>query len=563
MEIKIDKFIDCFKDDELMDLFRSVDDVTYVTIRGKTLPVNGSEFRDVINKQNYKVAKKFKTKPALDEITGDCDTYARLFGDVKPVYRRIARTENAVYIDLGTPDFDVIEITGDSIKQTHTPHVKFTRSKIQRAIGGLDVKAVSDDLHLLKKYVNFKTDEDFVLFVGWLLGCMNTQGGYPPLFLIGEQGSAKSTTSSLIKNLLDESTVPLRNLSTGMKNLMIAASNDFILCYDNISKITSNQSDNLCKLSTGAGFTTRKLYTTFEEIHLLCKNPFVINTIALSPTRQDLADRSVLVRLNHIPKAQRKTTQEIMDSWAEDRPKILGALCHAVSAALRNFDQVDVDKLPRMADFTKWVIAAEDGLPWENGTFLETINGQRSTLVDESIDADSTAIAVLKFMRERENWTGSASGLLEELTTFIKREKVKYPDFPKLPNHLSRNLNRISAFLREKGVQFEKKHSGQRFITLQKIEVEAEAVQTAQEAPFTGATTSEGKMDMVRETLGERPATPVATDGDTRDLPAEEGDLPAEEGPAPVSARVHGAESAPAPDEETDAESEEYEVVDF
>ena len=66
MEIKIDKFIDCFKDDEVMDLFRSVDDVTYVTIRGKTLPVNGSEFRDVINKQNYKVAKKFKTKPALD-----------------------------------------------------------------------------------------------------------------------------------------------------------------------------------------------------------------------------------------------------------------------------------------------------------------------------------------------------------------------------------------------------------------------------------------------------------------------------------------------------------------
>jgi hypothetical protein len=68
---------------------------------------------------------------------------------------------------------------------------------------------------------------------------------------------------------------------------------------------------------------------------------------------------------------------------------------------------------------------------------------------------------------------------------------------------------------------------------------------------------------MVRDTFGEQTAIPEVTDGDTRDLPAEEGDLPAEEGPAPVSARVHGAESAPAPDEETDAESEENEEVDF
>ncbi|WP_020587455.1 hypothetical protein [Desulfobacter curvatus] len=403
------------------------------------------------------------------EIIDNCDNFARLFGEVKPVFRRIGRTPDAIYIDLGTPGFDVIEITGESVREIQNPPVKFIRSKIQLPIEGAKIDAQSEDLNLLKKYVKFKAENDFILFVAWLMSCLNTDGGYPPLFLVGEQGSAKSTVSTLIKNLLDESTVPLRNLSTGMRNLMIAASNDFILCYDNLSKITDKQSDNLCKLATGAGFTTRKLYTTNEEIQLLCKNPIVINSVAMSPTRQDLADRSIIVELAFISPEERKTSKEIWESWKQDRPAILGALCKGVSAALRNFDQVSTENLPRMADFAKWVIAGEDGLPWENGTFLKTMQTMRTTLVEESIDADSTALAVLKFMKDRNNWKGTATSLLADLVMCIEPDKQKYPQFPKLPNHLSRNLKRISAFLREKGILFEKEHSGSRSISLTKI----------------------------------------------------------------------------------------------
>ena len=64
---------------------------------------------------------------------------------------------------------------------------------------------------------------------------------------------------------INPSTVPLRKLSKSMQDLMNADSNDFILCYDNISKITDTQSDNLSKLATGATFTTRKLYTITDE----------------------------------------------------------------------------------------------------------------------------------------------------------------------------------------------------------------------------------------------------------------------------------------------------------
>ncbi|RLF63259.1 MAG: hypothetical protein DRN30_06840 [Thermoplasmata archaeon] len=385
------------------------------------------------------------------------------------------------------------------------PPVKFIRSGIQRPIGGLNTEALPNDLFLLRKYVPFKAEEDFTLFVAWLLSCLNTHGGYPPLFLVGEQGSAKSTTTAIIKNLLDESSVPLRNLSKGMKNLMIAASNDFILCYDNISKITDDQSDNICKLATGAGFTTRKLYTTLEESQLSCKNPTVFNSISISPARQDLADRSVVVGLTFIPPEVRKTNKEIWDSWQQDRPAIMGALCNAVSAALKNYDQVDESNLPRMADFAKWVIAAEERLPWKQGVFMETMRNLRTKMVEDAVDADSTAMAVIKMMKGRDTWTGNASELLDRLDECIDQGKHKYPDFPKLPNQLSRNLNRISAFLREKGLLVEKRHSGQRFINITRIPA-AEMEKPVQNDDM------EKRMQLVQETIPTGYLPPEAVD---------------------------------------------------
>ncbi len=465
----------------IIDLFKTKDDVPYATINGKTYKGTGSDLKDFINRNSFLQFANFLPKCKLDEIVEKCNNFARYFGEVKPIFRRIGRDENGIYIDLGTPDFDVIEITPHSVRRILNPPVKFIRTGIQLPIGGVNTEALPQDLFLLKKYVQFKAEPDFILFVTWLLSCLNTYGGYPPLFLVGEQGSAKSTTSAIIKNLLDASNVPLRNLSKGMKNLMIAASNDFILCYDNISKITDEQSDNLCKLATGAGFTTRKLYTTLEESQLNCKNPIVINSINIAPVRQDLADRSVIVNLSFIKPELRKTDKEIWESWEQDRPLILGALCNAVSACLRNFDQVDEANLPRMADFAKWVIAGEEQLPWEKGVFMETMRNLRTKMVEDAVDADSTALAVIKMMKGRDNWTGNASQLLDRLEECIAQGKRKYPDFPKMPNQLSRNLNRISAFLREKGLLVEKRHSGQRHITITNLTLANPACQETTE----------------------------------------------------------------------------------
>ena len=51
---------------------------------------------------------------------------------------------------------------------------------------------------------------------------------------------------------------------------------------------------------------------------------------------------------------------------------ILGALLDAGVVALQRLPTVELDSLPRMADFALCATAAERAVGWEPGTFLET-----------------------------------------------------------------------------------------------------------------------------------------------------------------------------------------------
>ena len=489
---------------ETLDIFKTAAGVVYITIYGMTMAVLSGMFQDLLDKQHFKEFNFFPCDTRVKKAIKTLDKYGRNFAPVKKVFRRFASVGAAIYIDLCTPDFAAVKITEDTVTVEHNPKAKFIRSKAQRTISAPVLKALPKYFELLNRYIPFKTEEDFVLFVSWLLGCMNTDAGYPARFLVGEQGSAKSTTCRLIKDLLDASGVLLRNMPKTEKELMIAACNDFILCFDNCSKISDMQSDNLCKLATGTAFTTRRLYSTAAEVQLVSKNPCVINGISCLPTRQDLLDRSIIVALDFIAPEKRKTDKELMASWEYDRPFIFGALCQAVSTALKNYDSVSERDLPRMADFAKWVIAAEENLPWEKGQFMKTMRNLRSKIVEEALEADPVAMAVLKLMENRATWSGSATVLLDDLEACIDQDRKKYPGFPKIANHLSRELERISAFLREKGIQVERRHSGQRFINITRTL--AEDV----EEPFQNGDIAE-QMQSVQATIpsGYLPAGPA------------------------------------------------------
>jgi hypothetical protein len=171
------------------------------------------------------------------------------------------------------------------------------------------------------------------------------------MVLLGEQGSAKSTFSAMMRALVDPNTAPLRALPREERDLFIAANNGHVLAFDNVSALSAWLSDAICRLATGGGFAMRQLYTDQEEVLFDARRPIILNGIEDFVSRPDLADRAVFLRLEAISEERRRPETEIWAAFEVERPRILGALLDAVVVGLRRLSETRLPKLPRMADF--------------------------------------------------------------------------------------------------------------------------------------------------------------------------------------------------------------------
>lgn len=70
------------------------------------------------------------------------------------------------------------------------------------------------------------------------------------------------------------------------------------------------------------------------------------------------------------------------------RPALLGALFDTLSTAMREVDSVQLDAMPRMADFARWGCAAAPALGYTEDEFLEAfgadVNEQNESALENS-----------------------------------------------------------------------------------------------------------------------------------------------------------------------------------
>ena len=344
-----------------------------------------------------------------------------------------------------------MEIDAAGWRVIDNPPVRFRRAA---GMQPLPVPVAGGSVETLRSFLNVQSDADFVLVVAWALACLRDRGPYPALALSGEQGSAKSTFSAVLRGLLDPNTAPLRALPREDRDLFIAASNGHVLAFDNVSGLPPWISDTLCRLATGGGFAVRQLYTDQDEVLFDAARPVILNGIEEIVTRPDLADRAVFLTLEPIPEERRRPEQELRTAFEAERPRILGVLLDAMVEGLKRLPETRLEKLPRMADFALWATACETAL-WSTGTFWSAYCGNLDKAVEGVIDADPIAAAVRSLMARRTVWTGTASDLLGALAEAAGERTAKSRYWPDSPRALAGRLRRAATFLRKVGIKIE------------------------------------------------------------------------------------------------------------
>jgi hypothetical protein len=186
----------------------------------------------------------------------------------------------------------------------------------------------------------------------------------------------------------------------------------------------------------------------------------ILNGIDDVASRADLADRCLTVTLPAIPKARRKSEKEILARFDDAAPGIYGAILTAVAAGLAHEHEVHLAERPRMADFAVFVTAAESALGWRQGDFMAAYTSNQREAVAMAIDADVVAKTVIRFMRDREAWSGEPAELHQALEELASERDRSQRGWPKAPNALSNRLRRLAPVLRESGIDVVRGHDG-------------------------------------------------------------------------------------------------------
>jgi hypothetical protein len=256
----------------------------------------------------------------------------------------------------------------------------------------------------------------------------------------------------MARALIDPNKAPLRRPPREDRDLMIAAMNGWIVAFDNLSGIAPSLSDALCMLATGGGFGTRELYTDGDEKLFDATRPVIVNGIEDLATRSDLLDRAVTLTLPMIPDCRRRDEDELWKRFFELRPKMLGALLDAVSAALKNLPNVKLAEKPRMADFACWAVAAGPALGWPPGSFIGAYTSNRGTANELAVESSIIGPPILALMGDTETWIGTAKELLETLERQVDEKTGKRREWPATPKKLAGELRRLAPNLRRDGI---------------------------------------------------------------------------------------------------------------
>jgi hypothetical protein len=461
-------------------LFHTAAGITYADLiidgHRETWAIRSPQFRTWLRRCYFEETGCAANAALLGSALDLLEAKAQFDAPERVVNLRVAEHQGSIYLDLADQAWQSIRVGSDGWELVNAPPVRF-----RRAPGMLPIVAPqrSGSIEKLLPFLNLASHNDFVLLVAWLLAALRAQGPYPLLAIVGEQGSAKTTLTRVLRALVDPNVAPVRSLSRDERELMITANNGHVLAFDNLSGLQAWLSDALCRLASGGSFAVRKLYTNDEEILFQAARPMILNGIEEVISRPDLADRAVFLSLPCVADENRRPESEFWREFELARPSIMGALLDAVSYGLRALPSVCLSSLPRMADFAVWASACEGAL-WPRGTFMRAFKENRRSAIEDVIDADPLAAYVRQIMGQRSSWTGTASDLLlaAEGCGQTSSGWGSATSWPRTPRALAGRLRRCQAFLRAVGIKIafsRAGHAGSRTITICSTATEKEA----------------------------------------------------------------------------------------
>jgi hypothetical protein len=288
---------------------------------------------------------------ALRTLAGDATREAPKRLPTLPV--RSTRYNGGYLIDLANDAGEYVHVTADGWEilppSDDLPVFRVSATSLPRPERGGTMDG-------FREHLSFRPDDtNWKLIRPWMATALMSDIERPFLYLSGESGAGKTARGVSILGLID----PVMPTDDGTEALDGAPPEDekdlvaryaarYTITSDNLTKITQETSDRLCRVVTGYKFSTRKLYTDGEMIERSFMRTGVLTGIDIPlGLAGDGLNRVVHVALEDL--ASRREKSEVVAERAANAGLWLGALLDDMSRVMREANAVELPRFERFA----------------------------------------------------------------------------------------------------------------------------------------------------------------------------------------------------------------------
>lgn len=437
-----------------LKLFRDGDGTSYARVAPRrVLRIDSIEFSDWLRRIAYEAG----TTPSQDQINLVVATArAHAYENIEDVHLRVAKVGGEIFIDLADSDDRIMVLSADGarlIEGDDECPVLFRRSK------QLPLRFAEGTLDDIRAMVNMD-DDQFVIFMACAVKSFFPDTPSPIVNLTGEYGSAKTSTTRVMRALIDPVTAMVAKPPKNEDDLLIRAWHNHVLTLENASDLTP-YSDTLCGICTGMGFEVRQLFTNGDLFSIWVRRPVIVNGIDPSKYAADLISRMVEIEL--VKPERRMLESEFEARLAESAPRMFGGAARLVVEVLKVLPEIDphdfADNI-RLAEFGAVGEAVARVMGREPGWFVDLMIAAQEDAQAEAAD-DSLTMQALEAMQESVARHGTffdtPQVLLDELRKAAEVCNLSIARLPVTAATLGRELNQLKPALRKRGWQVEKK----------------------------------------------------------------------------------------------------------
>ena len=306
----------------------------------------------------------------------------------------------------------------------------------------------------------------------------------------GSTDASKTVTSTLVKMLVDPSGKKIEDYGTSMStkpdDLATKLYCNYLSSFENISKLSNEQSDMLCKANTGANFSTRLFYEQGQESKLAIHRKCMLNGITVNIDRDDLGRRTLPYDLPSFKIGEKKTKEQVLSEFYTLLPDLFGHVILTLQKALILYDDVKSKaQIGIRGEFQVWGEAISQALGNPEGKFTEALQ-EKESLISDKLSQSNALVPFIQdlFSDGKEEYTSGESDTFDSFKDFTNgRYETNNPDvFPSSVGKLADVIKRSFTQLNNAGFTIEirkstkkETHNGKtynsnvKFVTIKKI----------------------------------------------------------------------------------------------